>query len=322
MAEGPDAGAASGLALSGTPVVKIKFRIRNEARWAAAPPADWFGGPAAGRDGAGVGPAGRGPARRGAGAACRTGSWRLTRPGWPGTVPANPGAARRPAVTAGAGPLRRAVPDCRGRARLGVGFGTVPAPTPGRRGPVRGGRWFGGLPGPAGAGPIQPRLLGRRGQVAVHARPTGRHRTTTRNRPTGRHRRVTAASPATIGCLVGRGPRTTPGTAVGIKITRPAGLLTGWLRCGRAPPWPGRFARRGGPGVTGSFAWGGGSCVAAGPVAWCTGTSVPARCLTRAAGPARCRLPGCARPVVAAGCLPGRPGTPIVGRCRRPAITG
>ena len=53
--------------LVGAPVVKIKFRIRNEARWAAAPPADRFGGPGRGRDGTGVGPAGRGPAGRGAG---------------------------------------------------------------------------------------------------------------------------------------------------------------------------------------------------------------------------------------------------------------
>jgi hypothetical protein len=223
--------------LVATLVVTIKFRIRNEARGAAAPPAGRFGGPAAGREGAGVNPGRPGPARRGAGHPCGTGGWRLTRPGLQGRVPANPGAAGHPAVAAAAGPLRRAIPDRRGQAGLRVGFGTVPAPTPGRRGPVHGGQFSGSLPGLAGACPIQARLLRRRGQVAVHARPAGGNRTTTRQRPAGRdrttswqrpagrHQRVAAASPATIG-RPGRGPRTTPGTGVRVKVTRPAGLLT------------------------------------------------------------------------------------------------
>jgi hypothetical protein len=110
---------ASGPALPGPPVVKIKFRIRNEARCAVAPPSDRFGNRAPRRDGAGVGPTRRGPARRGAGAACGTGGWRLTWPGFQRAVPAHLGAAGHPAVAAGAAPLRRAVPDCRGQAGLG-----------------------------------------------------------------------------------------------------------------------------------------------------------------------------------------------------------
>ena len=369
--------AASRPRLLSAPVVKIKFRIRNEARCTAAPPAHRSGGPGARRDGAGVGPAGRGPARRGAGAAGGTGGSRLARLGLQGTVPAHPGPAHsgpahpgaansrpagRPAVAAGAGPRGRAVRDCWGRAGLRLGFWTVPAPTPGRRAPVRGGRFSGGLPGPAGAGPVQARLLWRGGQVAVHARPTGRHRTPRRYRPagryrtitrqwpSGRYRRVAAASPATIGWLVGRRPFPTPGGAVGMKFTRPAGLLTGCcgppappgarLACAtriasaRIPPGivrsarggrrvtppalvgvnspslaRGCLARRGRPGVTRHLAWGGGACVAAGPVAWCTGRSVTGRRLTRAAGPARGRLPGCAGPVVAA--RHGRPRPPM-----------
>jgi hypothetical protein len=158
--------------------------------------------------------------------------------------------------------------------------------------------------------------------------------------------RATLAPPATRGRLVGRRPRPTPGTAVGVKVTRPGGLLTGGYgppappgaRCWRhiirpaairsgpglatwsilpaAYPGPpavfpaglvrsargGRrvtatalawvcvrfltrdyLARRGGPGVTGHFAWGGGAAVAGGPVARCTGTSV---ITGRPAGPA------------------------------------
>ena len=326
--------AASGLALLGAPVAKIKFRIRNEARRAAAPPADRFGGPAPGREGTGAGPAGRGPAWRGANAACGTGGWRLTRPGFQGTVPANPGSSGRPAVPAGAGPLRRAVPDCRCRAGLGVGFGTVPAPARGRGGPVRGGRFSGGLPGPAGARPIQARLLWRRGQVAVHARPTGRDRTTTRKRPTGRHRGVAAPRPATIGGLVGRRPRTTPGIAAGIRVTRRAGILT---RC-RGPPAP-RGARlasatriasaRIPPGIVRPAR--GGRRETPPALAGVRSPSLTRDCTARCGGPgvtghfawgggahvAAGPVAGCAGPVVAAGRLPGR-GRVVPGRLRIP----
>jgi hypothetical protein len=158
--------------------------------------------------------------------------------------------------------------------------------------------------------------------------------------------RVTLAPPATSGRLVGRRPRTTPGTAVGVNVTRPGGLLTGgcgppappgarcwlhivrpaairsgpglatWIVLPAAYPYPpavflprlvrsarggrrvtaaalawvcvrfltrGYLARRGGPAVTGHFAWGGGASVAGGPVARCTGTSV---IIGRPAGPA------------------------------------
>jgi hypothetical protein len=121
-------------------------------------------------------------------------------------------------------------------------------------------------------------------------------------------RRVTAAPPATLGRLAGRRPLTTAGTAVGVKVTRPAGLLTGGsgplappglvrpARGGRrvtaaARAWvrvlflTRRYpARRGGPGVTGPFAWGGGTSVTGGPIARYTGTSVTARRLTWPAG--------------------------------------
>lgn len=144
--------------------------------------------------------------------------------------------------------------------------------------------------------------------------------------PAGRFapRRVTAAPPATIGRLAGRRHFTTParpGTAVRIKVTRPAGLLAG---CGGtpAPPsvgsWP-RIIRpaviRPAPGLPARIvspaaylfpSAPGAACasrlvppgarlasaaritsVAAGAVARCTGTSVTARRLTREAGPAR-----------------------------------
>ena len=75
-----------------------------------------------------------------------------------------------------------------------------------------------------------PRTTSSPGHAAFNL--AGRH-------PAGRVTpgRVTAARPATIVRLVGRRPLTTaarPGTAIGVKVARPAGLLTGR----RGPPAP------------------------------------------------------------------------------------
>ena len=193
----------------------------------------------------------------------------------------------------------------------------MPAPTPGRRGPVRGGR-FSGLPGRAGACPIQARLLGRRGQVTIHARPAGLLTGCCGSpaRPGGRLAPRARLAPARIPARIVRsargGRRVTPPALAGVR----SASLTG-----------GGLARRGGPGVSGGpgvtrhVTWGGGGCVATGPVARRTRRSVPTRRLTRAARLARGRPTGCARRVVAAGRLPGWPGPPMVRGCH-PAITG
>ena len=154
---------AGGLPVCGPPLVTVRSRARNEARFAATARADGLGQRPPGGDGAGAGPAVGGRAGRGAYPVRGARGGCLTRAEVSADhlrhLPASPGVVGSPAMAAGTAALRGAVPD--GRFQPGSGpasgfrFGPVTASAPGRRRPAglgRPGRVPAGARGLAGAG--------------------------------------------------------------------------------------------------------------------------------------------------------------------------